>query len=269
MKYALVTGANGGMGKATVQALVGAGYTVFAADVTQSEAAEGVVPVICDVTDENSVLEAQKFVAAQTDRLDAIVHFAGIYRLNSLVEISSEEYERIFRINTFGAFLVNKAFLPLLGCGSKIVITTSELAPLEPLPFTGIYAVTKSALDKYAYSLKMELQLLDISVSVIRAGAVQTGMLGVSTRELDKFCSQTQLYKCNAAKFKQIVDSVEAKSVPPQKIAKTVLKILRKKKPRFAYAVNRNFLLRLLNVLPERFRFWVIRRILKTDERDK
>ena len=49
--------------------------------------------------------------------------------------------------------------MPLLKKGSKIIITTSELAPLDPVPFTGSYAVTKGALDKYAYSLRMELQL--------------------------------------------------------------------------------------------------------------
>ena len=64
----------------------------------------------------------------------------------------------------------------MLKNGSKILITTSELAPLDPLPFTGIYAVTKGALDKYAYSLRMELQLLGMRVSVLRAGAVDTGI---------------------------------------------------------------------------------------------
>ena len=72
-----------------------------------------------------------------------------------------------FDVNVLGAYLINKTFLPLLSANSRIIITTSELAPIDTLPFTGIYAVTKTALDKYAFSLKMELQLLDIKVSVI------------------------------------------------------------------------------------------------------
>ena len=55
----------------------------------------------------------------------------------------------------------------LLYTSSRIITITSELAPLNPLPFTGIYAITKSTLDKYCYSLRMELQLLGIDVSVI------------------------------------------------------------------------------------------------------
>ena len=142
-------------------------------------------------------------------------------------------------------------------------MTTSELAPLDPLPFTGLYAVTKGALDKYAYSLRMELQLLGISVSVLRAGAVSTGMLGVSTDALDRFCEKTATYQCNAARFKKIVNGVEAKSVSPEKIAKKVGKILRKKKPKFVYSVNRNKLLLLLNALPKGLQCFAIRKILK------
>lgn len=180
--------------------------------------------------------------------------------LGSMVEMSGERFERIFRINLFGAARVNRCFMPLLGEGSRIVMTTSELAPL---PFTGIYAVSKSALDKYAYSLRMELQLLGIGVSVLRAGAVRTNMLGVSTDGLERFCGETRLYECNAARFRKIVDSVEAKSAAPEKIADKVLKILRKKSPAFAYSLNRNPLLRLLGILPKRMQFFIIRKILK------
>ena len=171
-----------------------------------------------------------------TDELFAVIHFAGIYMLDSLVEMESEDLERIFKINLGGVYLINKTFSPLLGSGSRIVITTSELAPLDPLPFTGVYAVTKAALDKYAYSLCMELQLKGIKVSVLRAGAVATDMLGVSTNALDRFCQTTKLYSCNAKRFKRIVDSVEARSIPTSRIAEKVSGILAKRNPRFAYS---------------------------------
>jgi short-subunit dehydrogenase len=132
-----------------------------------------------------------------------------------------------------------------------------------PLPFTGVYAVSKTALDRYAYSLKMEVQLLDISVSVIRAGAVQTDMLGASTAALDRFCQKTQLYHCNAARFKNIVERVEARCVPPSRIAKKAVNILNKRHPAFAYSINRNPLLLLLNLLPKRLQLWAIRKVLR------
>ncbi|MGN1001782.1 MAG: SDR family NAD(P)-dependent oxidoreductase [Oscillospiraceae bacterium] len=263
MKTILVTGAYGGMGRKTVEALKKQGYFIIALDKAVGAPEENVLPLQTDVTDEDSVKRAFEKVKSITDELFAIVHFAGIYLLDSLVELDSESFARAFRVNLFGAYLVNKTFLPLLKDGSRIVITTSELAPLDPLPFTGVYAVTKGALDKYAYSLRMELQLLGIYVSVIRASAVDTGMLDVSTRALDRFCANTKLYTCNAARFKSIVERVEARRVPPEKIAELTLKILSRRKPKFAYSINRNPLLLLLNALPKRLQLWCIERVLR------
>lgn len=263
MKYILVTGASGGMGRVTAELLSQNGYTVFALDRKSASELPGIISIEADVTDEDSVQKAFDKISHVTDELFAIIHFAGIYKLDSLVEMSTPEFERIFKINFEGAFLVNKTFLPLLKFDSRIIITTSELAPLDPLPFTGIYAVTKSALDKYAYSLKMELQLLGIKVSVLRAGAVDTGMIGTSMNELEKFVTNTKLYKCNADRFKRIVEGVESRNIKPKKIAEKVNTILKKRNPAFAYSINPNPLLLLLNILPKRLQLFAIRQILK------
>ena len=263
MKDILITGAWGGMGRATALAMRDRGYRVFALDLRVGEAEQGIIPIEADITSSESIKAALKTVQAHIDSLYAIIHFAGIYMLDSLVEIEESAFRKIFDVNMQGVFLINKTFLPLLREGSRILITTSELAPLDPLPFTGIYAVTKAALDKYAYSLRMELQLLGISVSVLRAGAVDTGMLGVSTSALDRFCEKTELYTCNADRFKKIVNGVEARSIKPAKIAAKIIKISSKSKPKFAYSVNRNPLLLILNALPKKFQLWIIRQILR------
>lgn len=263
MKDILITGAYGGMGRATATALSKQGFRVFALDRKVGEPEENIIPIEADVTSEEAVNTAFKKIRALSSSLYAIAHFAGIYMLDSLVEMESKDFRRIFDVNLYGAYLVNKAFLPLLSKGSRILITTSELAPLDPLPFTGIYAVTKGALDKYAYSLRMELQLLGISVSVLRAGAVDTGMLGVSTDALDRFCEKTELYTCNASRFKRIVDRVEARRIPPEKLAKKAAGILNKRAPAFAYSINRNPLLLLLNILPKRLQLFAIKLVLR------
>ena len=262
-KYVLVTGAYGGMGRKTAEALRAEGFSVFAMDRKTGAPEENIIPIEADVTSEESVRAAFDAVRAYTDELYAIVHFAGVYMLDSLFEMPSESFERICRVNFFGAFLVNKAFLPMLKKGGRILITTSELAPLDPLPFTGIYAVTKAALDKYAYSLRMEAQLIGVSVSVLRAGAVATDMLGASTYALDRFCENTKLYTCNAARFKKIVEGVEARNISPEKLAKKALGILTAKNPRFAYSINRNPLLLMLNALPKQTQLWAIKQVLK------
>ena len=124
MNDILVTGAYGGMGRAAVEAHRAKGYRVFALDLKVASPEEGVVPVEADVTSEESVARAFGAVSEYTDSLCAIVHFAGLYMLDSLVEIDSAQFRRIFDVNLYGVFLVNRTFLPLLAKGGRIVITT-------------------------------------------------------------------------------------------------------------------------------------------------
>ena len=113
----------------------------------------------------------------------------------------------------------------------------------------------------------MELQLKGIKVSVIRPGAVKTSMLEVSNEEIDKFCDNTVLYQSSSREFRKVIDSVEAKYITPDRLAKKVGKILNKKNPRFSYAINRNKLLIMLDILPKRWRFKIIKAILSKKEK--
>ena len=261
MNY-LVTGAAGGMGRAVCRLLAARGDRVWGIDrAPEPESAEWAY-LRADVTDGKDLRRALERVRAEAGRLDGIVHTAGIYDLNSLVEMPEEDFLRDFDVNLFGVFRVNELFLPLLERG-RVVIVTSELAPLCPLPFTGVYAVTKAALDKYAAALRMELQLLGHRVIVVRPGAVKTDLLDVSTDKLRRFCSATKLYGVNAARFRRIVERVEARAVPPETLAAVIKKALSARRPRLCYSVNRNPLLLLLNALPERTQLWIIRMILQ------
>lgn len=259
----LVTGASGGMGFATCELLVASGYTVFGLDHQQPVGDFSFRFLTADVTDSTQLEAACNAIREEAGSLKAILHFAGMYDLNSLVEISEPEFVRMFDINVFGVYRVNRLFLPLLEPKGRIIITSSELAPLDPLPFTGIYAMTKTALESYAYSLRMEIQLLGYSVSVIRPGAVRTGLLRVSTNRLDSFCELTKLYSCNAARFRSIVDRVEARSILPQAVGKLALQVLQAKRPRYVYTINCNPLLRLLDLLPHTWQTGIIKRILR------
>ena len=261
MKNVLITGACGGMGKATCSLLMQNGYNVIGVDV-QNSIDLPITYYQVDLTNSNQIQSVYDSVCKTYEKIDAIIHFAGLYKMNSLIEIEEEKFVEIFNVNLFGVYRINKIFMPLLKKDSKIIITSSELAPLDPLPFTGLYATTKATLEKYAYSFKMELQLIGIDVSVIRPGAVKTNILSVSIKELDALCEKTKLYKTNTERFKKIVHSAESNYIEPTKIAKLAHKILNVKKPQFAYNINRNFLLKVLNFLPKRLQLYIIKRIL-------
>lgn len=263
MKNVLVTGATGGMGKAICSLLNEKGYRVFGLDYNEGEDYGNVSLYKCDVTSMDSVTEVYEKIKGEAKELAAIIHTAGIYDLDSLIEMDEARFVRIFDVNVFGVYRINKVFKPLLFTGSRIIITTSELAPLDPLPFTGIYGITKTTLEKYAFSLRQEAQLLDIPVSVIRPGAVKTGLLNISNIALERFHAKTELYKSTAGNFKNIVDSVEAKHIPAEKIAELALEALESKKPKYIYNINRNPLLLLLNMLPAHLQVFAIGLVLK------
>ena len=263
----LVTGANGGMGRAICRLLCERGFDVVGIDLAPSDEATPWRVCLADLSDPASLAAAFDEIGAG-GRLDGVIHAAGLYDLGSLVEMGEDEFLRIFNVNLFGAVRVNRLALPYFNAGARVVLITSELAPLSPLPFTGIYAVTKAALDRYADALRMELQLLGYPVVAIRPGAVDTGMLPASTRALDRFCETTELYPVNADRFRKIVRRVEAKKIPPEKIAGLVLRALTAKRLKPVYVINRNPYLRLLNLLPRRMQLRIVRRILQNKKTD-
>lgn len=264
MDTVLITGVCGGMGSAAAKRLIDEGIKVIGMDVRKSCHVEGIRYYRVDLASGDGLTEALADMTANGIGLSAIVHMSGIYDMNSLIEISEDSFSRIFEVNLFGIYRVNKTFFPLLEPASRIVMVSSELAPLDPLPFTGLYGITKSAVEKYAFSLRMELNLLGHSVIVIRPGAVETGLLNASTAALDKLCENTELYKYNSNRFRNIVNRVENKSVSPLKIADLLWKALKSRRPKYVYSINKNPALRLLSLLPARLQVAIIGGILKT-----
>lgn len=263
MKSVVLSGVSGGMGLATAKKLIANGYHVFGLDIkAPKEELKELTFIKTDLRDLRSVEASYIEVSHKEKEIEAIISMAGIYDINSLIEMSEEAFIRIFDINVFAIYRLNKTYLPLLKEKGKMIIVSSELAPLDPLPFTGIYGITKSTIEKYAYSLRMELQLLNKQVVVIRPGAVNTTLLDDSTSGIKRFSDSTELYKYNANKFMDITNKVEARKISPEKIANLTYKILKKKKPKYVYKINRNKLLLLLNIFPDRLQNWIIKKIL-------
>jgi len=262
MKTVLITGVSGGIGLEIADKFIKEGYTVFGLDINEPKEIENLNFIKTNLTKEEDVVNAFNQIKEKGYTLDHIICTAGVYELNSLVEMKEEDFIRVFDVNVFSLYRVNKIFLPLLNKKSKIIMISSELGPLDPLPFTGIYGISKTLVEKYAYSLRMELQLLDYQVVLIRPGAIDTGMIDISLKKIEKFNQETKYYKYNANKFLKIVNSVESKKIPPFKLAKLIYKVSQKKKAKYVYKINRNPLLMLLNILPQHFQNWIIKKIL-------
>lgn len=261
MKTVLLIGAGGGMGSACARMLLRQGYRVIGLDREGTVVPEGAALVPIDVTDPASVQSACE--ALQGTALYAIAYMAGIYDTDSLIEIDEARMRRIFEVNVFGAYRAIKAFFPLLRENGRVVLVTSELAPLDPLPFTGLYGVTKGTLEQYAFSLAMELQLIGVKVSVIRPGAVETPLIGRSVERIESFAANTEHYPECAERFLYVTHKVESRSVPPEAVAKKLIRILSAKRPRFLYTLNTSPLLKLYSILPKQWKLFAIKTYLK------
>ena len=78
MKYAVVVGAGGGMGKATCALLSEQGYKVWGLDVVFPEEECPYSRIVADITDLRAVERAFETIKGETSRLDAIIHMAGV-----------------------------------------------------------------------------------------------------------------------------------------------------------------------------------------------
>jgi len=257
-KIALVTGAGGGLGHATVERLVANGWKVFAADISKdllrtSMHDPDVVPVVMDVTDGESIESAYDAVASQTDRLDGIVNFAGIMGVGSLTDIPEERLARILDINVMGTYRVNKKFFPLVEAAKgRIVNLSSETGWQSAAPFNGPYAMSKHAIEAYSTSLRRELALLDVKVITIQPGAFRTNMVAGIEQAFTAAEAETPKFAQVLRKLKALAGKEIESARDPDILAQVIDTALTAKRPKPVYSVKPDRLRSSLERLPLR-----------------
>ncbi len=256
----LITGAASGIGYAVANEFIKNGHTVYALDVKESEIG---IPLTADITDETALEKVKYALFAQGAVLDIILNFAGVHTMGSFIETDYQKIKRVMEINFLGTVLVNKTFHPLLKKNGRVVITTSEVAPLAALPFNGIYSVSKTALDSYAQSFRQELNLLSQKVITLRPGAVETPLAKGSAVSTQKLCDDTRLYKEESKNFCKIVEKFTGTPMKAEKFAHFAYKVAMKKHPKYIYSKHRNVGLVLLGILPKRLQCAVVKWLVK------
>ncbi|MGB5702371.1 MAG: SDR family NAD(P)-dependent oxidoreductase [Polyangiales bacterium] len=257
-KTALVTGAGGGLGHATVERLVANGWKVFAADISKdllrsSMHDPDVVPIVMDVTDHDSIESAYDAVASQTDRLDAIVNFAGIMGVGSLTDIPEERLARILDINVMGTFRVNKKFFPLVEAAKgRIVNLSSETGWQSAAPFNGPYAMSKHAIEAYSTALRREVALVDVKVVTIQPGAFRTNMVAGIERAFTAAEEETPKFASVLRKLKSLAGKEIESARDPDILAQVIETALTTKRPKPVYSVKPDKLRSALDRLPLR-----------------
>ena len=176
----LVTGADRGIGAACALAFAAAGAHVLAVDQhlperTAAAAATGTgffTPMRCDIADEASVLALFRGV----DRLDVLVHCAGIIHEAPLLDTDMDAFDRVISVNLRGSFLVGReAIRKMAGRGGRVLLTASDLAYVGRETFSP-YVASKHGVLGLVRSWAREFAP-DILVNALCPGPIDTDML--------------------------------------------------------------------------------------------
>ena len=259
----LISGAASGIGLAVCKKLTSLGHSVYALDVKSVEKMQGVESFEVDVCDGASLGAIAERLLASGVTLDAIILAAGVHDMASLVETDFARIERLIGINLVGTMRVAHAFHQLLSPRGRFVIVTSEVATYTPMPFNGLYNVSKTALECYADALRQELNLIGQRVVTVRPGAVETPLAKGSANSTERLALETKLYKNEAKHFSGIVKKFTGVPMKAEKMAKLIVKAALVRRPHLSYSKHRNPGLVLLSLLPRRVQCAVIKLLLK------
>jgi NAD(P)-dependent dehydrogenase (short-subunit alcohol dehydrogenase family) len=174
---ALVTGANRGLGKEIVAALVEAGAAkVYAAarDERKVVASSRVVPLTLDTTKPEDLAAAAK----KANDVTLLVNNAGLMSSFDVLTSGSAEIDADFRTNVHGTLAVIKAFLPVLErAGGATVVNVLSLVALASIPSMGGYSASKAAAYSMTLALRPRLKAKQIDLLAALPGPIDTDMV--------------------------------------------------------------------------------------------
>lgn len=238
-KKVLVTGANGGFGKLTVNSLIKNGHTVAAsmrdtagrnASVMAELEALGAAVVEIDVSKEDSVNAGVAAAIEKLGGLDVVVNNAGLGMIGLQEEFTPEQYQKLFDINVFGVQRVIRAALPhLRSQQSGLLIQVSSILGRMNLPFYAPYNASKWAVEALAEGYRLELSAFGIESVIVEPGGFPTGFFDSLMHTADQ--SRRAEYGPLADGPKQLFDSFEGAlsgnpEQNPQLVADSILKLV-------------------------------------------
>jgi NAD(P)-dependent dehydrogenase (short-subunit alcohol dehydrogenase family) len=180
---ALITGAGRGIGRAAAIELSSAGYQLALLSRNENELAETarlagrglVVPT--DVTDPVQIDASVARTIQTYNRLDAIIHCAGLAPVLAIEDTSNEQWRAVLDTNLSAAFYLCRAAWPhFKRQSSGVVVNISSEASRDPFPGFAAYGAAKAGLNLFGRSAAREGHPFNIAVHTIAPSAVETAM---------------------------------------------------------------------------------------------
>jgi len=184
-KVALVTGGASGFGAETARRFVREGASVVILDLNGDGAmqvakeAGNAKGLKGDVTARTDIDEAVRLATKTFGRLDIVVNNAGwTHRNKPVMEVSEDEFDRIYAINVKSIFHMARAVVPLMSSqGGGSIINIGSTAGIRPRPGLTWYNASKGAVNLVSKSLAVELAPLNIKVNCVAPVIGETGLL--------------------------------------------------------------------------------------------
>jgi NAD(P)-dependent dehydrogenase (short-subunit alcohol dehydrogenase family) len=191
---AIITGAGSkrGIGRATAHTLATAGWNIAILDLNEPSAKEAAhevaeqrgvqaVGIGCDITDEASVEAALSILDNSAPPVGALVNNAGITSPTKFLDVTGEEWDRVFAVNVRGAYNITRRVAPGMverGFG-RIVFLSSVSAERGGGVFGAVaYSAAKAAELGFARALARELGPSGITVNSVAPGLIETDITG-------------------------------------------------------------------------------------------
>ena len=182
-RAALVTGGSSGIGAAVVQRLQEAGSRVAVMDL-RAEEGDGDLALSCDVAEEDQVVDAVDRATRELGGLHVAVLAAGVGGMSAIADMSSEEWDRVQRVNLRGTFLCLRETARSMrqaGDGGAIVAVTSVSGFLADR-LMAHYSVSKAGVAALVRVAARELGPLHIRVNAVAPGTTDTPMFDAARR---------------------------------------------------------------------------------------
>ncbi len=235
-KVALVTGASTGIGRAIAEQLTRDGLRVFGTSRHVSAAAASGTPMMAlDVCSDESVGACVGALIERAGRIDVLVNSAGYLLSGAVEETTLEEAKAQIETNFFGTFRMIKAVLPRMRAQrSGHIVNITSLAGVVPLPFRGLYAASKFAVEGMTESLRYEVRPFGIAVSAIEPGYIKTPLYSAE-RKTSPFAE----YQPWRRRFDKRMAEFDRKAPGPELVARAVSRAVSSARPKLRYRVTR------------------------------
>jgi NAD(P)-dependent dehydrogenase (short-subunit alcohol dehydrogenase family) len=220
-KVVLVTGAGGGIGRASAQRIAAEGGAVFCVDLN-SDAVEATVATlvssggkasgrVCDISSEDDVRACVAACVAEYGRLDALVNMAGVLRFDDTEQLQLGQWQKVIDVNLTGTMLLCRETLPHLVASKGAIVNAASTAALAGLPCGVAYSASKGGVLAMTRSIAIEYAKRGVRANCVCPGEIKTGMTdGVAFPETMDFELISRVISPTGARGPEVVASVIA-----------------------------------------------------------